>query len=79
MKSGNLRRQNTSSINLQIVQEIKAISIIALGKTDLKGDLLKAAALCDRVSLLFSSAIAQHLEQRLSHYSPAACKISAYS
>jgi hypothetical protein len=70
MKSGNLRRKNTSSINLQIVQEIKAISIIALGKTDLKGD---------RVSLLFSSAIAQHLEERLSHYSPAACKISAYS
>jgi hypothetical protein len=70
MKSGNLRRKNTSSINLQIVQEIKAISIIALGKTDLKGD---------HVSLLFSSAIAQHLEERLSHYSPAACKISAYS
>jgi hypothetical protein len=70
MKSGNLRRKNTSSINLQIVQEIKAISIITLGKTDLKGD---------RVSLLFSSAIAQHLEERLSHYSPAACKISAYS
>jgi len=64
MKSGNLRRQNTSSINLQIVQEIKAISIITLGKTDLKGD---------RVSLLFSSAIAQHSKRgyRTTHQPPA--------